>query len=137
MAEGVFAHMVREAGLQEQITVDSCGTGGWHAGEAPHPGTQDVLARHGITYQHQARQLQRDDLASADYLIAMDSENLASIRRLGSTGAEVALLLDFARGVETVSVPDPYYSGRFEEVYDLVVAGCQGLMEHIRRQQNL
>lgn len=137
MAEGVFRRMVEQAGLSDQIEVDSCGTGAWHVGEAPHFGTQRTLARHGINYTHKARQICPADLAEADYLIAMDSENLASIKRFGSTGAEVRLLLDYAKNVETVDVPDPYYTQRFDEVYDLVVRGCQGLLDHIRQKHNL
>jgi protein-tyrosine phosphatase len=107
---------------------------GWHIGEEPHFGTQRTLARHSIKYQHRARQLCAADLADADYLIAMDSENLASIRRLGPTDAHVALLMDFAKDVETVDVPDPYYSGRFDEVFSLVVKGCRGCRAIERRK---
>jgi protein-tyrosine phosphatase len=28
-------------------------------------------------------------------------------------------------------VPDPYYSGGFDYVYELVRSGCQGLLAHI------
>jgi len=43
-------------------------------------------------------------------------------------------LLDLAdpavtRGVR--DVPDPYYSGGFDYVYELVRSGCQGLLAHI------
>jgi protein-tyrosine-phosphatase len=34
-------------------------------------------------------------------------------------------------------VPDPYYSGRFEEVYRLVRQGADGLLAHIRREKGL
>lgn len=135
MAEGVFQHMVEQAGLSDRIQVDSCGTGHWHIGEEPHFGTQRTLARHGIPYKHRARQLCAADLTEAEYLIAMDSENLSSLRRVGPSKAHVALLLDFAKEVETVDVPDPYYNGRFDEVYDLVVRGCQGLLAHIREKE--
>ncbi|GAB4477944.1 MAG: low molecular weight protein-tyrosine-phosphatase [Anaerolineae bacterium] len=137
MAEGVFRHLVKEAGLQDRIEVDSCGTGGWHVGEAPHRGTQLILRQHGIDYQHRARQISRRDLREASYLIAMDMENLEAIRRLGPTDAEVGLLLDYAEGLTVREVPDPYYDGRFEEVYRLVEAGARGLLKHIREQERL
>jgi protein-tyrosine phosphatase len=137
MAEGVFKHLVKEAGLQDKIHVDSCGTGGWHIGEAPHVGTQKVLAKHGVDYQHQARQLHQVDFDEADYLIAMDSDNLRDIMRTGSSGAEVAKLLDFAKGIEEADVPDPYYTGRFDEVYELVLAGSKGLLAHIRQKEGI
>lgn len=137
MAEAVFRHLVDQAGLSDRIMVDSCGTGGWHVGEPPHRGTQQVLAQHGIQYAHQARQLCAADLHDADYLIAMDSENLRGIRRIGHTNAELGLLLDYARGEETVEVPDPYNTGRFDEVYNLVLKGSRGLLAHIRQKHGL
>jgi protein-tyrosine phosphatase len=137
MAEGVFMHLVKEAGLEDKIDIDSCGTGGWHIGEAPHVGTQQVLAKHSIDYQHQARQLHTMDFDDADYLIAMDSDNLRDIIRSGSSHAEIAKLLDYARGIEEADVPDPYYTGRFDEVYDLVLAGCKGLLAHIRQKEGI
>jgi protein-tyrosine phosphatase len=137
MSEGIFAHMVKEAGLSQLIEADSCGTGIWHIGEAPHRGTQRVLAQAGIDYRHRARQLTAADIHEADYLIAMDSDNLRAIQRLGRTDAEVGLLLDYAKGVEESDVPDPYYTDRFDEIYELVEAGCRGLLEHIRRKEGL
>jgi protein-tyrosine phosphatase len=34
-------------------------------------------------------------------------------------------------------VPDPYYNGRFDEVYDLVEQGGRGLLERIISEQGL
>jgi len=39
--------------------------------------------------------------------------------------------------VPTRNVPDPYYDGRFAEVYRLVEQGCQGLLEHIIAEHGL
>jgi len=134
MAEAVFLAQVRDAGLEGQITADSCGTAGWHAGEAPHPGTQRVLQAHGIPFEHRARQLRTDDLA-ADYLIAMDRDNLEGIRKLGKTDAETSLLLDFAPELGLRDMPDPYYTDRFEETYRQVDTACAKLLAHIRQRE--
>ena len=137
MAEAIFKDMVDNAGLADEIVVDSVGTGNWHVGERPHPGTQEVLRAHSISFDHRARQIQASDLQGADYLIAMDRSNLADIRRLGPTDAEVGLLLDYAEGVDETDVPDPYYSGGFDRVYRLVEAGCRGLLQHIREKEGI
>jgi len=34
-------------------------------------------------------------------------------------------------------VPDPIYDGKFEQVYELVEAGCRGLLDHIRTKHDL
>lgn len=137
MAEAVFQHLVEQAGLTDKISVDSCGTGGWHAGEPPHPGTRKVLENHAVPYLHQARQISQLDLTGADYLIAMDQDNLQDIRNLGPARGETALLLSYAPQLEIREVPDPYYTNRFEEVYQMVDAGCRGLLAHIRQKEDL
>jgi low molecular weight protein-tyrosine phosphatase len=136
MAEAVFRHLVEEAGLSEQIDVESAGTQGWHSGERPHRGTLAVLSRHQISANGKhARQLTRSDLKTFDYVIAMDDENVADIRAL--FGKTVHRLLEYAPQAATLDVPDPYYNGNFDEVYRLVLAGSRGLLEHIRHQEGL
>ncbi|MBN1963117.1 MAG: low molecular weight phosphotyrosine protein phosphatase [Anaerolineae bacterium] len=139
MAEGVFQHLVDEAGLGEEIIVDSAGTGSWHVGERAHSGTRGVLRQHGIEYQGRSRQMTRDDLARFDYVLAMDRSNLNGIRSLAddSTAATIRLFLDYAPQAGTREVPDPYYSGRFDEVYNLVRQAAAGLLTHIREAHAL
>src|SRR5689334_2678843 len=67
MAEAVFQHMVNEAGLSSKFSLDSAGTGGWHAGETAHRGTLNVLKDHNIPYDGRARQFIRADLDKFDY----------------------------------------------------------------------
>jgi protein-tyrosine phosphatase len=76
----------------------------------------------------------------------MDRENLSELRRLAPGEAErekVRLLREFdpasagapaGRDGEQLDVPDPYYGGPsgFEEVFDLVQAACEGLLDRIR-----
>lgn len=140
MAEAVFRHMVQEAGLQEQIQVDSAGLGPWHAGEPPHAGTRRILREKGIDGAGLvARQVAEPDLASFDYIVAMDQENLAGLARLkqGAGGKPVRLLMSYAPGARLQEVPDPYYTGNFHETYDLVTAGCRGLLAEIRGEHGL
>jgi protein-tyrosine phosphatase len=139
MAEAVFRHLVDEAGLSDQITVDSAGTGPWHVGERAHHGTLDILHTHGIEYDGRARQITRADFAQFDYILAMDSENLADLREMmpDNTQATVRRFLEFADDVPSRDVPDPYYNGRFEEVYNLVRQGAAGLLAHIRAEKRL
>ena len=133
MAEGVFRHHVKTAGLEGTIEVASAGTGRWHVGEPPHSGTRRELSRHGLTLgDKRAQHVSEHGPVSFDYVVAMDRDNL---RDLGGRGV---LLLDFADPpVGTRDVPDPYYGGGFEEVYDLVDAGCRGLLAHIVEEQGL
>jgi protein-tyrosine phosphatase len=45
-------------------------------------------------------------------------------------------LLDFAVG-DVGDVPDPYYTGSFDYVYELVEEGCRGLLAMIREKENV
>src|SRR5579872_463576 len=111
MAEAVFNHLVRLAGLDDRIEADSAGTGHWHVGQPPHSGTRRILAQQGIAYDGRARLLVREDLDRFDYIVAMDRDNLEDIRALGSGRAKVASLMDYAQQAGARDVPDPYYNG--------------------------
>ena len=140
MAEAVFQHLVEQAGLSDQIKVDSAGTSAVNLGGPAHSGTRDVLRRHSIVYEGRARQVSLADLYEADYVIAMDYENHANLGHVAGWGdleGKLYLLLDFAPDASTHEVPDPIYDGQFDRVYDLVEAGCRGLLDHIRAEHNL
>lgn len=129
MAEAVFRHKVTAAGLADAFEIDSAGTGGWHAGEAPHVGTRRTLARHGIDATGLvARQIDRDDLAVFDHILTMDRDNYDAVLRLGAPAERVAPLLTYAAETGYHEVPDPYYDGRFELVYQLVDTACDRLL---------
>lgn len=139
MAEAVFQHLVNEAGLSDQITVDSAGTAGYHVGERAHRGTRNVLSKHNIPYDGRSRQVVRDDFANFDYILAMDNSNLANLERMAPKDSNVVIkrFLDFAEDVSETQVPDPYYDGRFEYVYQLVLKAAEGLLAHIRDAEGL
>jgi protein-tyrosine phosphatase len=138
MAEAVFRHLVEQDGLADQIAIDSAGIGGWHAGERPHKGTQKVLSEKGIAHDSlQARQISPMDFSAYDYIVCMDDENLAALNRMAPAGKKIYRLLDFAPSAKERNVEDPYYTGRFEYVYDLVEAGCKELLEQIKRNSQI
>jgi len=132
MAEAVFMHKVREAGLEGEIEADSAGTGDWHIGNPPHPGTQEILTQNGIDYAHLGRRLTRDDLNEFAYVIAMDNTNLRDIQSLGPSRAVVRRFLDYAPNSRFREVPDPYLNGGFAGVYKLVTEASDGLLAAIR-----
>jgi protein-tyrosine phosphatase len=136
MAEAVFRHLVKSAGLTHQIDVESAGTGDWHAGEPPHKGTVTILKRNQIEIGgKRARQISRTDLDEFDYIIAMDNENVRELYVM--FGRQVPRLLEFAAQASILDVPDPYYDGNFDEVFRLVQSGCAGLLAFIRQQEGL
>ncbi|MCM3007010.1 low molecular weight protein-tyrosine-phosphatase [Priestia koreensis] len=134
MAEAVFRHLVREKGLEDKISIDSAGTGDWHIGTPPHEGTQRILTKKQISFDGlKARQVQKEDLTEFDYIIGMDAQNIGNLHRMAGfnkTGY-IGRLLDFVPESEIEDVPDPYFTGNFDEVYELVTKGCTNLLAEI------
>lgn len=137
MADGVFQKMVNEAGLQDKIQVDSAGTSGYHVGEEAHRGTRQVLTKHGIVYNGRSRQISTTDNTPNTYLIALDESNLSDLNRMFGQRKKTYRLLDFATKTTEQNVPDPYYSGGFDYVYELVEDGCVGLLAFIRQEEGI
>ena len=138
MAEAVFQKLVDDAGLTDQILVDSAGTGSWHVGETAHRGALEGLRAHGIAYNGRARQFHLTDLTPDTYLIALDASNVQDLQRIiAGRPAKLFRLLDFAANTNETDVPDPYYSGNFEYVYQLVEDGCRGLLAAIREREGI
>jgi len=133
MAEGVFLHLVEEAGVSAKFEVDSAGTGSWHVGEPADPRAAMAAREHGIALPSRARQVTADDLARFDHVIAMDRDNLRTLEHMAPNAgarAEIRLLREFDPVPEGGDVPDPYYGGStgFESVYQIVKRSCEALL---------
>ena len=133
-AEGVFAKLATEAGLAKAgVTWDSCGTGGWHAGELADPRMRAAAKRRGYELTHNARQLRPEDFADFDLIVTMDEDNFSRVRKLAPDRAAQAKLSPMAHWLkkhEAGRIPDPYYDGpeAFEHVLDLLEDACAGLI---------
>lgn len=137
-AEGVFAQLVREAGLSDHIAFDSAGTSDYHVGELPHPRTRAASLRHGIELTHRARQVTVADLDRFDWVVAMDHRNLADLQQLAGRSQarlrKLRLLREFDPDPGDLAVPDPYGGGDdgFERVYQICLRSSQGLLAQVQ-----
>lgn len=140
MAEAMFRKLVREEGLSDRISVDSAATGDWHTGKPPHKGTLGILNKYKISAEGlAARQITPQDINDFDYIIGMDESNMAGIRRVaGNRGPDkMYRMLDLTEDLKGKDVPDPYYTGNFEETYTLLTQGCRALLDKIKKDHNL
>lgn len=141
-AEAVMRHLVKQAGLEGEIEMDSAGIGAWHAGNPPDARSAAVGARRGIPVMGNARQVTTKDFAGFDLLIAMDKSNredLWALAPMASARQQVQLLRDFdPQGPRHADVPDPYYGGPegFEQVFDICLLACAGVLEHLRASKD-
>ena len=143
MAEYALKKMVVDAGLQDQIFVDSAGISDEEVGNTIHRGTVGILSKYSILHnaKRPARQIRHSDLSDFDYLLAMDRGHLNTLQRmLGMDSEKVSLFLKDAfvqKQVSREDVPDPWYDGQFERTYDLVIKGCAAFLERLRTENNL
>ena len=135
-----MAHLLREEGLEDQIEIDSAGTGSWHIGKPPDTRATDAARGRGIVLEGEGRQIGPEDFDRFDLVLCMDRENLVDVLALApeeDTREKVKLLREFdpeAVAAGDLDVPDPYYGGGdgFENVLDLVTRACRGLLDDIR-----
>jgi|SRR5690606_21710131 len=132
MAEAVLRARVAERGLSDRIEVASSGTGYWNIGDPPHWGTQKILRERGIDFEGmRAKVLSAKEILTYDYIVAMDGSNVESLVEMGVPKERIRLLTDYIPGKEGTDVPDPYYTGNFNETWELVDAGVDGLLAEI------
>lgn len=139
IAEGVLCKALEHNGIGECVDVDSAGTHGYHAGEAPDPRAIAVAGRRGYDIKAlRARKVRRDDFAVFDLVLAMDRENLANLLDICPPvyQSRVKLFLSYALGMEIDEVPDPYYGGEagFEAVIEMAENAARGLADALRRE---
>jgi protein-tyrosine phosphatase len=136
-AEGVFNHLVQQAGLSKRIIVDSVGTHDYNLGKPPDSRAQATAFKRGIDLSaHRARQVTLEDVIEFDYVLAMDRYNYQTLQSIipPEHKSKLHLFLDFAPQLGTREVPDPYEGGEngFEHVLNLIEAASQGLLDKIR-----
>lgn len=141
-AQGTFEKVVKEAGLEKQIFIDSAGTHAYHIGEQPDPRTQAAAKKRGLDLSAQrAREVSLRDFEEFDYILAMDHYNYSSLKMRcpDKYKEKIQLFMDYAPHMGYSDVPDPYYGGEqgFELVLDLTTAASKGLLDTLRRTHHL
>ena len=142
-AEGVFRHLVAEAGLQSEFEIDSAGTADYHTGDAPDRRARAAGRRAGIVIDGQARPFLRVDFARFDHVIAMDTSNVRDLRSMApgpEAAAKIRLLRSFdPQAAKDAPVPDPYYGddAGFDHVLELCRRACKHLLDEIRGERGL
>ncbi|EST11473.1 low molecular weight protein-tyrosine-phosphatase [Sporolactobacillus laevolacticus] len=137
MAEAVLRMKINKAHVADKIVVDSAGTGDWHIGDPPHQGTQQQLAASGISFEQiKARQIKQKDFKEFDRIIAMDRQNEKDLLKMAGKSYQnkVSRFMSLLHDQPQKDVPDPYYTGRFDEVYDLINRGTDQLLQDLLKQ---
>ncbi|MCO4792102.1 MAG: low molecular weight phosphotyrosine protein phosphatase [Bacteriovoracaceae bacterium] len=135
-AEGVFTHLVRESGLDQNFQIDSCGITGFHAGEMADIRMRDHADRRGVELASISRKFALEDFKKFDLIIAMDNRNFKDLYELDHSKEyreKIVMFCDYCETRPEKEVPDPYYGGAdgFEEVLDIVEDASKGLLKSL------
>ncbi len=134
MAEFVMKDLVERNHLASRFVITSAAATREEIGNDIYPPAKRMLTAKGVPFtKHAAHLFTKEEYANADYVIAMDQENLEDLHYLtgGDPQKKVSLLLSHA-GLNR-DVADPWYTRDFEETYRDVLRGCTSLLEEITK----
>lgn len=120
VADVVLKARIADSGLD--ATVDSFGTGGWHAGEPMDRRSAATLSAAGYDpTRHRAQQFTAAHATAYDLVLAMDESHFKELGALGVPGARLQMFRDFDPDGPG-DVPDPYYGGPqgFDDVLTMI-----------------
>ncbi len=114
--------------LTDQYEIESRATSSWEHGNPIHRGTQRIFQKYQVPYDpaKTSLQIKEEDFYNFDLILGMDANNVADLKQMAPVGTEHKIHL-FA----TESVPDPWYTGDFEETYRRVLAGCEVWLDQL------
>lgn len=136
-AEVVLKQMCRDGHLS-QAEVSSAAATREEIGNDIYPPMKKALREQGyVCPPHSARQTVRGDYDRYDYLIGMDYENLAAMKRIfgGDPLGKISLLRDWA-GEPGQEIDDPWYTRDFRGSLAQIEAGCRGIVQFLKKSEN-
>ena len=133
LAEGILRNKAESMDLD--LMVDSAGTSDWHIGEPPDSRGVNVAFENGIDINDlKARQFSINDFDKFDLILAMDKTNYSELLNLARNSNDIKkikLFMNIAFPGVNMDVPDPYYDGRFQEVFELLDEASEKILENI------
>ena len=133
-AEGVFRHLMTEAGREAEFEIDSAGTIGYHAGAPADSRMQAAARMRGFSLDSVSRRIQTEDFNRFDWIVVMDEDNYREVGAMDNGGgAQVVRMCAYCTQHDDDEVPDPYYGGTegFEYVLDMLEDACTELLRRV------
>ncbi|MCX2682500.1 low molecular weight phosphotyrosine protein phosphatase [Campylobacter sp. MIT 21-1685] len=136
MAEFVMRDLLIKAKLQDKFEVLSAGTSGEHNGEQMHYGTKKILNAHNIpSTPFRSQKLTQKLCDEANYILTMDNSNFNNVMKtFNNIQNKIIKFGSFTKELHYNEVPDPWYSGDFDESYTIISHGCVKLLEKIQKE---
>ena len=141
MAEFLFRRLVQQSGLSECTVVSSAGISDEESGNPVYPLAKRELAARGIGCRNKrACQLTQQMFDNADYVIAMDSNNINGLLPLTKpvNKGKVFRLMDFVANdnadVIDRDIADPWYTRDFGRAWSDISLGCNAFLDYLKRE---
>ncbi len=136
LADGLLRKKVKALNLP--IEVDSAGTIGIHADEAPDPRMIETAAEFGVDISTlRGRQINALDLDDYDEIFVMDRSNYQNVLKLANEDNKhkVKFMLNETYANEDREVPDPYFGGKqgFIDVYKMLDRATDHLIDRLKK----
>ena len=132
MAEFIMKDLVRKAGLEGRIFIDSAAVSYEEQGNGIYHPAKLTLSSHNVPFsEHYAHRIDNAEASRFDLVVIMDSSNRRLISRLLSPEnmKKVHMMMEYAGKSSVVS--DPWYTGDFERTYRDIAEGCEGLLRQL------
>ena len=129
MAEFVFKHLARKAGIVNEYVVDSRATSYEEDGSPVYPPAAAELRKHGIDCAGKyASRLEKSDYNKYDLIICMEEVNVKNVLRIVGSDPDhkIVRLLDYTE--EKGDIADPYFTRNFNLTYTQIEKGCKALL---------
>ncbi|MFI3253324.1 MAG: low molecular weight protein-tyrosine-phosphatase [Eubacteriales bacterium] len=137
MAESMMTELVRRNGIEDTFEIASAGTSKDELGSPVYPATVRTLhARKIPVIPHQAVQMTAEDYDNYDLLLGMDTANVQNIKRIvgGDPLGKIHRFLDCCE--EPRDIPDPWYTGKFNDTFLDIGEGCDELLYSLLKQRS-
>lgn len=132
-AEYVFKYLVSLSHQENNFYTESKATSREEIGNDIYPPMKRVLDINNIPYQrHYARQVVPSDYNDFDLIFVMDEENMYGIKRIipFDKDKKIYRLKDYVG--ENGDIEDPWYSGRYQGVYEAIKRCVTKLLEMLQ-----
>ena len=133
MAEFILKDMARRAGIAGEFEIASAATSSEELGSPVYLPARRKLAEHGIGCEGKtARRIRASDYDDYDLLIGFDAANMHNMARCfgGDGEGKLHRITEYVGEPEAI-VDDPWYTGRFAEVYTQIETACRAMIEKL------
>ncbi len=142
MAEIMLTTAFGDAGLADDVAIDSAGTTGWEAGNAiDRRAAAKLTSLSLVSTDHRARQFEASWYSERDLILALDVDHYAELRRDApdnSSRGKVRMLREFDPAVAGTDIAglgiyDPWFGDDtdFDTTFTLIAGAVPGVVQFV------